>query len=197
MTLLVKIQIITSKCEHNINNNFRWKSAWVFSCKFPAYFQNTFSQEHLSRAAFGATYIKALMLSWNLMNDQMNSDGYRILRGESNVVLNKMKYGILQIAKIQRLRKNQIKRKGRYICHTAIPISFVHELFLLTINTFTADLIIKDVAIYLPEKREIHFWIYLKKFSRHNAKALKKLDYSYNIILRINAVNHEYWLFLT
>lgn len=47
------------------------------------------------------------------MNDQMNSDGYRILRGESNVVLNKIKYGILQIAKIQRVRKNHIKRKGR------------------------------------------------------------------------------------
>ena len=27
-------------------------SAWVFSCKFAAYFQNTFSQEHLWVAAF-------------------------------------------------------------------------------------------------------------------------------------------------
>ena len=28
-------------------------SAWVFSYKFAAYFQNTFSQEHLWTAAFG------------------------------------------------------------------------------------------------------------------------------------------------
>ena len=28
-------------------------SAWVFSCKFAAYFQNIFSQEHLWRAASG------------------------------------------------------------------------------------------------------------------------------------------------
>ena len=32
---------------------FYWNhtSAWVFSCKFAAYFQNTFSQEHLWTAA--------------------------------------------------------------------------------------------------------------------------------------------------
>ena len=39
-------------------------SVWVFSCKFTACFQNTFSQEQLWRAAFdnslkgGVTYIK-------------------------------------------------------------------------------------------------------------------------------------------
>ena len=44
-----------SKCDFNkvakqlIKNR---TSAWVLSCKFAAYFQNTFSQEHLWVAAF-------------------------------------------------------------------------------------------------------------------------------------------------
>ena len=33
-------------------------STWVFSCKFATYFQNTFSQEHLWRAASETTKIK-------------------------------------------------------------------------------------------------------------------------------------------
>ena len=33
-------------------------STWVFSCKFATYFQNTFSQEHLWRAASETTRIK-------------------------------------------------------------------------------------------------------------------------------------------
>ena len=39
-----------SKCDFNkVALRLYWKhtSAWVFSCKFPAYIQNTFSQEHL------------------------------------------------------------------------------------------------------------------------------------------------------
>ena len=34
--------------------------SWVFSCKFAAYFQNTFSEEHLWRVASG--YTPSLML---------------------------------------------------------------------------------------------------------------------------------------
>ena len=42
------------KCDFNVvANQLYWNhtSAWVFSCKLPAYFQNTFSWEHLWRAA--------------------------------------------------------------------------------------------------------------------------------------------------
>ena len=39
---------------HNYPNR---TSAWIFSCKFAAYFQNTFSQEHLWRAASGMKYV--------------------------------------------------------------------------------------------------------------------------------------------
>ena len=41
------------KCDFNkVTFHFHWNhtSAWVFSCKFAAYFQNTFSQEQLWRA---------------------------------------------------------------------------------------------------------------------------------------------------
>ena len=43
-----------SKCDFNkVAKQLYWyhTSAWVFSCKFVAYFQNTFSQEHLWVAA--------------------------------------------------------------------------------------------------------------------------------------------------
>ena len=38
--------------------------AWVFPCKFTAYFQNTFSEEHLLRAASGMTNFTVEM--WQL-----------------------------------------------------------------------------------------------------------------------------------
>ena len=37
---------------HKFTGEHPCRSAWVFSCKFAAYFQNTFSQEHLWVAAF-------------------------------------------------------------------------------------------------------------------------------------------------
>ena len=43
-----------SKCDFNkVANQLYWNrtSVWVFSCKFVAYFQNTFSLEHIWRAA--------------------------------------------------------------------------------------------------------------------------------------------------
>ena len=43
-----------SKCDFNkVLKQLYWNhtSAWVFSCKFAAYFQNTFSLEHFWRAA--------------------------------------------------------------------------------------------------------------------------------------------------
>ena len=42
------------KCDFNkiaLQLNWNHTSAWVFSCKFAAYFQNTFSWEHLWRTA--------------------------------------------------------------------------------------------------------------------------------------------------
>ena len=48
-------RIPTPKCDFNkVTLQLYWNhtSAWVFSCKFAAYFQNTFSQEHLWKAAF-------------------------------------------------------------------------------------------------------------------------------------------------
>ena len=44
------------KCDFNkVALQLYWNctSAWVFSCKYAAYFQNTFSQEHLWRTASG------------------------------------------------------------------------------------------------------------------------------------------------
>ena len=45
-------------------------SAWLFSCKFAAYFQNTFSQEHLWTAASYSSYWTEenvrIMFGWNL-----------------------------------------------------------------------------------------------------------------------------------
>ena len=38
-------------------------SAWVFSCKFAAYFQNTFTQKHLWRAASGRTRFQNMLES--------------------------------------------------------------------------------------------------------------------------------------
>ena len=47
-------RILTPKCDFNKDaKQLYWNrtSAWVFSCKFAAYFQNNFSQEHLQMAA--------------------------------------------------------------------------------------------------------------------------------------------------
>ena len=43
-----------SKCDLN------YTLAWVFSCKFAAYFQNTFFQEHLRVASSEAIYRRKL-----------------------------------------------------------------------------------------------------------------------------------------
>ena len=46
------------KCDFNkVALQFSWNrtSIWVFSCKFAAYFQNTFSIKHLWRAASGSS----------------------------------------------------------------------------------------------------------------------------------------------
>ena len=49
----------TPKCDSNkVALQLYWNRtlAWVFCCKFAAYIQNTFSQEHLSRAACYVSY---------------------------------------------------------------------------------------------------------------------------------------------
>ena len=51
-----------SKCDFNkVAKQLYWNctSVWVFSCKFGAYFQNTFLQEHLCIAASGYTSDRA------------------------------------------------------------------------------------------------------------------------------------------
>ena len=48
------------KCDFNEVANHTW--AWVFSCKFAAYFQNTFSYNHLWVAAFVVRYHPIAML---------------------------------------------------------------------------------------------------------------------------------------
>ena len=50
---------LMKKCDFNkVAKQFYWNhtSAWVFSCKFAAYFQNTFSSEHLRTAASNTRY---------------------------------------------------------------------------------------------------------------------------------------------
>ena len=45
-----------TKCDFNkadLHLHRNRTSAWVFSCKFSAYFQNTFLSEQIWRAAFG------------------------------------------------------------------------------------------------------------------------------------------------
>ena len=54
------------KCNFNKALELYWNhtSAWVFSCKFPAYFQCTFSSEHLQMAAFAAAIMFILDISF-------------------------------------------------------------------------------------------------------------------------------------
>ena len=51
------------KCDFN-----KVPLAWVFSCKFAAYFQNTFSKEHILVAASDARYEASEVLK--LLNEQ-------------------------------------------------------------------------------------------------------------------------------
>ena len=48
------------RCDLNkVAKQLYWNhtSAWVFSCKFAAHFQNIFSKEHIWRAASGKTHL--------------------------------------------------------------------------------------------------------------------------------------------
>ena len=45
-------------------------STWLFSCKFAAYFQNTFSQEHLWTAASYCFYLTFFLFKVMLENDK-------------------------------------------------------------------------------------------------------------------------------
>ena len=50
----IYMRILIAKCDFNkVALQLSWNrtSAWMFSCKFAAYFQNTFFSEHLWRAA--------------------------------------------------------------------------------------------------------------------------------------------------
>ena len=54
------------KCDFNkVSNQLYWNctSAWVFYYKFAAYFQNTFSEDHLWRAASVFSNLKSIFLS--------------------------------------------------------------------------------------------------------------------------------------
>ena len=47
--------VTSIKLQSNFSMGENHTSAWVFSCKFAAHFQNTFSEEHLWRAACNST----------------------------------------------------------------------------------------------------------------------------------------------
>ena len=60
------------KCDFNkVALQLYWNhiSAWVLSCRFAAYFQNTFSLEHLWRAAFACIFGAVIISSfrWKLL----------------------------------------------------------------------------------------------------------------------------------
>ena len=57
------------KCNFNRVAYRNHTSAWVFSCKFAAYFQKTFLQEHLWRAASG-----------NINNKRRSTNFDRVIR---------------------------------------------------------------------------------------------------------------------
>ena len=64
------------KCDFNkVAKQLYWNpaSAWMFSCKFDAYFQNTFSSEHLWRAAAVTRYACTQNLEWKRNSDKRYS----------------------------------------------------------------------------------------------------------------------------
>ena len=52
-------------------------STWVFSCKFAAYFRNTFSYEHLWMAASGVLKEYNLVVIWRIRNATSNRFTFR------------------------------------------------------------------------------------------------------------------------
>ena len=59
--------VLRKRCSENMQQIYRktlmskCDLAWMFSCKFAAYFLNTFSQEHLCRAAFFFGFSQEIM----------------------------------------------------------------------------------------------------------------------------------------
>ena len=72
-----------SKCDFNkVALQLYWNrtSAWVFSCKFTAYFKNTFSKEHLWMAASGSVINDRTQLLLNLFQNVLNENMINTVR---------------------------------------------------------------------------------------------------------------------
>ena len=52
------------KCDFKKQLYWNYLSAWMFSCKFAAYFQNIFSSEHLWSAASLMSLLEIIVLKW-------------------------------------------------------------------------------------------------------------------------------------
>ena len=71
------------KCDFNkVALQLYWNhiSAWVFSCKFAAYFQNTFLQQHLWRAACAPCFIDLCLLTLMFQQTLVMQIGSPLLR---------------------------------------------------------------------------------------------------------------------
>ena len=82
--------ILRKRCSENRQQIYRRTptptSAWVFSSKFAAYFQKTFSQEHLRRAASVKTYFKSFNYLTSIIINGLKTD-YILLKKSLGAVL--------------------------------------------------------------------------------------------------------------
>ena len=84
--------ILRKRCSENRQQIYRRTptptSAWVFSCKFAANFQKTFSQKLLQRAASGKTYFKSFNYLTSIIINGLKTD-YTLWKKSLGAVLSK------------------------------------------------------------------------------------------------------------
>ena len=84
--------VLRKKCFENMHQIYRRTStpflAWVFSCKFAAYFQKSFPQEDLRRTASGKTYFKSFNYLTSIIINGLKTD-YILLKQSLGAVLSK------------------------------------------------------------------------------------------------------------
>ena len=101
--------------------NHTW--AWVFCCKFPAYFQNTFLEEHLWTAAFVFLF---------------HQTDYIILRGKPYSACAKSKAFhedfLWETADLFAFNKDIFNEKIHLLCSGSFTVSWDYNIWLIRIN---------------------------------------------------------------
>ena len=158
------------KCDFNkVAKQLYWNrtSAWVFSCKFAAYFQNTFSQEHLWVAAFEWNVFKSKGLHLiHLKIDELwyiaNSSNVAVIGISKSKLDESILQSEIQINNYDLLRRDRNRNGGGVACYIRSDISYIQKQY------FPEE--IKNIffEILLPKTKPIVVGIIYSTTSQNN-----------------------------